>query len=571
MIGAVPQSIAGFSAAANLAATRPNTPVAEICELCAARFRVEAHYDDPWKTPITLAPLRVEYTDGAVVSDGGRTRALATFGLQDGQPIQSVRPELGAYNDRAPRSGVIAARLVPQPVGDPVALERQIIADRDAFARTMETAMQPWITQWETRGWRGLFESLATSITTGFNSWMEDEGDFWSSLTTWASNLPNQIGEAWDSLSASAKALWNNRAQILALLQNLAEGSVAAFETGLAAIASALQNIPGLEDIAVLLKDLVTQSAEWAGAMIELATQTKVLSAIGFALLGTIMLVPPNFWTDMIGLGVGYLIPELFIAVVLAIIAFFTAGTGGALLAARIATYTARVSTALDRAGRAGPVLVRIFTLMRTISSKMIDLIKASKSRIDEAAEGVTNEITRITRRLRRHDVPCFDLPRGANAAEFDRQLAEQAATINQMTVDDMADAHSVLGQARTEHARQVAAELRSPTSSFTDLLPDGSAQVAARDAYEEDLRRQGLGRAAIRERMSAVNATHYLDIVAGGNPSRVGIRGGAENQGIGRQWPQSGRAAGLGTEAGIQRRQGYGNRRMNVRLERCR
>ncbi|GFE48640.1 hypothetical protein So717_03930 [Roseobacter cerasinus] len=132
-----------------MAATQPNTPVAEICEPCASRFRVEAHYDDPWKTPITLAPLRVQYQEGAVISEGGRTRALATFGLQDGEQIQSVLPEVGAYDDRAPEPGAITAQLIPEDAGDPAALEEQIVGELAAFAQTMETAMQPWIIQWE--------------------------------------------------------------------------------------------------------------------------------------------------------------------------------------------------------------------------------------------------------------------------------------------------------------------------------------------------------------------------------------------------------------------------------------
>ena len=78
--------------------------------------------------------------------------------------------------------------------------------------------------------------------------------------------------------------------------------------------------------------------------MIEMATQTRVLAVLGATMLGSMMMIPPNFWTDMISFGVGYLIPELFIAAVLAIIAFFTAGTGGAALAARIATYTGKVT-----------------------------------------------------------------------------------------------------------------------------------------------------------------------------------------------------------------------------------
>jgi hypothetical protein len=379
-------------------ATQPNAPVGEFCEPCKARFRVEACYDDPWNTPITLAPLRVQLKDGPVICDGARTQALSSFGMQDGQPIQSVRPELGTHEDQAPEPGTLDAALVPENTGDPVALERQIIADLTAFARTMETAMQPWIAQWEADGWLGLFGSMWTRFKAGAAAGGEGEGDFWASVGEWISNLPDMIGDAWDSLSESAKTLWENRDKIVGLLKNLADGAVASFEAGLEAVAELLQNIPGYEELAGILKDLVEQSAEWAGAMIEVATRTRVLTVLGATMLGTMMMIPPNFWTDMVAMGVGYLIPELIIAIVLAIIAFFTAGTGGTLLAARIATYTAKITAALSKAGRAGRALQRVFGLLMTISGKVIDLIKALKGRIDDAAEGVTNGITRIIR-----------------------------------------------------------------------------------------------------------------------------------------------------------------------------
>ena len=144
-------------------------------------------------------------------------------------------------------------------------------------------------------------------------------------------------------------------------------------------------------------------------------------------------------------------------------------------------------------------------------------------------------------------------------------------AAINQMTADDMAYAHNVLDHARTEHARQVAAGQRPRGSSFTDLLRDNGAQRAARQSYALDLENQGFDDDEIAEIMGGVDATHFLDIVAGGDPSSVGIGGSAENRGIGRQWIREGRAEGLGQAARGMRQDGLADRRMNVNLERCR
>ena len=42
--------------------------------------------------------------------------------------------------------------------------------------------------------------------------------------------------------------------------------------------------------------------------MIELA-KTSVLRNLGAAVLSTIMLIPPNFYADMVSRGIGYLLP----------------------------------------------------------------------------------------------------------------------------------------------------------------------------------------------------------------------------------------------------------------------
>lgn len=127
--------------------------------------------------------------------------------MQDGQSIQGVLTEVGAYDDRAPEAGAISAAIMPEGGADPVALEQEIIADLAAFARSMETAMQPWITQWEEDGWLGLFSSMWTRLKAGVGAWWEGEGDFWNAVGEWIVNLPDMIGDAWDSLSESAKAL----------------------------------------------------------------------------------------------------------------------------------------------------------------------------------------------------------------------------------------------------------------------------------------------------------------------------------------------------------------------------
>ncbi len=168
---------------------------------------------------------------------------------------------------------------------------------------------------------------------------------------------------------------------------------------------------------------------------------------------------------------------------------------------------------------------------------------------------------SRSTAPPRVHRVNCFDMPEGLNAAEYDRQLAEQMRTINNMTGDDMAYAHWVLDRAGGT------ANLRVP-----------SAQRAHRIEYAEHLADQGLSQAQIAARMSGQHATHFLDMVAGGHPtvfSRDGagnplLGDGNVNSDIGNRWTLQGRAASLGEEAERMRSQGRGAERMNVELKRC-
>ena len=569
MVGS-PHQASGLTAASAQAGAQQNAPVGQACIPCMSNFRVEANYDDLWRTPITQAPLRVEYFDGEVIDAGGETRGTLSFGQEDGRVTDDIRPDLGSLEGTAPHFGRVVARIEPQAGPDPDALEAAIVGDLETFAGEMETAMGPWTLEWEKSGWLGFFGSLWTGLQNGVSAWWEGEGEFWSAVGDWLSNLPEMLGDAWDSVSDSAKALWDNRDQIFELLKNLGEGAVSAFESGIEALSAALKNIPGLEEIAGLLEDLVDRSAEWAAAMIELATRTSVLRVLGATVLGVFMMIPPNFYSEMVATGVGYLLPEAIIAILFAILAFFTGGGTAPALYARLAAFVLRVTNSLKSAGKAGAALLKVFNLLKSITNKIIDLIRALKAKISEVAESATDQITRITRKVTRHDVPCFDLPNGADPVEFDRQLAEQMATINAMTADDMAYAHQILDQARAEKARLEALGQWSG-GSFTDILRDNATQQRARASHRQLLQSQGFTPAQIREQMNNLNATHYLDIIAGGDPSSVGIGGASENQGIGRQWPRDDRSEGIGNAARDMRNNGMSNRNMDVNLRRCR
>ena len=375
-------------------------PPGDVTAPCRGPVNVCAYYDDPWKTPVTMAPLRITDMDGVVLDGGAKTQGLPSFGMQDGQEIDGVRPELGRFAFNDAKRGPVTAELVADPsAADQVKqLEAQIIEELRVFAASMETALQPWILAWEDNGWWGVVETLWEGAKRGATAWWEGEGDFWASVWDWFGNLPEMAGKAWDTLHDGAKALWENKEKILKLLQDLAEGSVEAFRRGLEALGNALASIPGVEEIAELIRLLCQQSAEWLGALYEMA-RTNVLKVLGATMLSVVMATTPNFWAEMVGTAGGYMIPEIILAIICAVIAFFTGGTGGAALAMRLTTFVTKVVTKLKAAGKAGAIVLRIFETIAELGSKMVDLVKALKRNIAEKAQGATDKIINIIRK----------------------------------------------------------------------------------------------------------------------------------------------------------------------------
>ncbi len=412
-MGGSPHSASGLENASNAAASGADRPVGLVAEQCAAVGWVYAHYDDKWQSPLTLLPMTVRDINGGVIAEGGRTIGLPTHGMEDGQPIQSVRHELGTQTYHAPQEGRVLVEIGPDPGGaDPAALEAQIIADLQAFAGDMETAIQPWVQQWEDEGWWGLIGSFFEKTGEGLSAWWEGEGEFWDTVWSWLENLPDLAADAFDGAVAGVKELWDRRTEILSLIQYLAEGSIDAFEDGLELLLELFAAIPGLEEIVGLLRAVIRDSAEWTSAMIEMALKTQVLTVLAGTLIGTIMMIPPNFWTDIVGLASGYLIPEVFLAIILALIAFFSAGTLGGGLVLRLGAFVTKVTSKLAAAGRAGVVLLKIFDFLSSLTSKIVDLIKALRRRISETANGATGEATPVIRQSRPNGNPATRLPR---------------------------------------------------------------------------------------------------------------------------------------------------------------
>ncbi|MGM4984528.1 MULTISPECIES: PAAR-like domain-containing protein [Rhizobium] len=206
------------------------------------------------------------------------------------------------------------------------------------------------------------------------------------------------------------------------------------------------------------------------------------------------------------------------------------------------------------------------------VAEELGDLKKAEKLRKEaeeirekekqaERAREAKEEGKDGARSTRIHHVDCFEAPPGIDLAEYDRQLDEQMKTINDMTADDMAYSHWVLDKA-----------------GGTDALRQPYAQTQHRNEYKQMLKDKGWSDVDIKNHMQGLHATHFLDMVAGGNPTVFSrdaagnpiLGAGDVNSHIGSSWTQKGRAASLGEEAERMRRSGRAAEKMHVELKRC-
>lgn len=159
-----------------------------------------------------------------------------------------------------------------------------------------------------------------------------------------------------------------------------------------------------------------------------------------------------------------------------------------------------------------------------SIGSKVATATTKMK-RLDDALEDGVHG-ARITSKLRK--IQCFEMPPGMNAKEFDRQLAEQMSVINAMTADDMAYAMWVRDAA-----------------GGTKKLRDVTKQAQHRDDYKNFLEKAGWKEGEIDKHTKNLQATHMLDIVAGGDPLSFSrdaagnpiLGHGDVNEQIGREW----------------------------------
>jgi hypothetical protein len=532
---------------------------------CASEVRLECRYDDPWRTPITGALVRIEDSSGVVLPGdpgGPTTRDLAYYGLQDGDvAVPSRWAELGTFPSTPVQPGMVRASLVADPAAEERIreLEQSILLEISTFARSIESDLEPWIREWNDSGWWGVAEAFFEGILEGLTAWWEGEGDFWESVWEVIKSLPDAIVDGATALYDWSVELWNNRDKIFDLFKAFADGAVDVAET----LLEALVSLPG--EIGELIKDIVQNSREWTQGMIEMMDKTCVLDVL-FATAGAVVFsIPPNFWAEALGRVGGFLIPEIIISIIFLVIAAFTAGGGAAALAVRLTAFASRTLATLRRAGRAGRMVGRILEFIFLIYQKLVDLVWALKRGIDEVVESATDIVTRVVRRSGRRvrtptDIPCFNQPPNTTRQDFLDQLQEQENAINNTNISELMERRAAVQAA-----------------GGTGALRDTAAQRAARDQWlsrrqdeilssNPSLSLLDVERMA-RAEASRLDATHALDIIAGGDPSAIsGLQDRSVNRSLGSQWRT--RVDTLDTALADQARRG--GMKANIRLRPC-
>jgi hypothetical protein len=158
-------------------------------------------------------------------------------------------------------------------------------------------------------------------------------------------------------------------------------------------------------------------------------------------------------------------------------------------------------------------------------------------------------------------EVPCFNRPPDMDKDEFARQLKEQQDALNKMSPDDYLKARQSYSPSNRDREAQRTAresyEAKKSVEYYDENMANGMDPEAAQKAAE----------ARVADEMSHLDATHVLDMIAGGDPSAIsGLGDRSVNRSIGSQWKD--RVDKLDEIAEKAKKEGKD--KMNVELKAC-
>ncbi len=133
-------------------------------------------------------------------------------------------------------------------------------------------------------------------------------------------------------------------------------------------------------------------------------------------------------------------------------------------------------------------------------------------------------------------EVACFNPPAGVSPEEFRRQLEEQQNALREMDPNDIVN--NIDNYARPNS--DAADRRRARQDYFDENIDALTDEIAERDQIS---REEAAGRASdeLLDRMSDLDATHIVDLIAGGSGAISGLGNRSVNRSIGSQWGKRG------------------------------
>jgi len=161
--------------------------------------------------------------------------------------------------------------------------------------------------------------------------------------------------------------------------------------------------------------------------------------------------------------------------------------------------------------------------------------------------------------------IPCFNPPEGATPdqiKEFERQLKEQEEELNKMDPEDLIkniEKYKKEGRPLADAAARKAAREKAKLVMKQDLTKKFLKQHMTEEQAEK------LATEEAEKAMAGKDATHTLDLVAGGDGDISGMGDSSTNRSIGSQW-KTRRESLLNSAKGAK----SSGKKMNVKLKKC-
>ena len=424
------------------AQARAGAPAAQgdmdrICLPCAGLIRVEACYRDAWNTPLTNACVRVEDSTGVVVDGAVRTEPLIAHGLKDGDAPTAPLATMGTTPPIEVAQGTSEVTLVPQGAGEADAGMGDLGAALAAFRDGALVKLQPYVLEWEARGLLSIPEARFRGVGKGLSAWYQGEADFWGGVSDRAvaayQNAQNwhdayvarqspfeqgmmQYGGPFGAIAVYGTSLVETAAEtvsdwisgaddlaayiatIMAAMRDLASGTVDLMEAAL----DSLRALPG--EAGRLFSQLIDNGQDWIERLVLIASETNAFEYVFHVFMAVAMNMTPNFWAEMAGVVSGFILPEVLIEIILAVIAALTGGGGIALLAGRLATFVAKLRGLAVKAKSLG-VLASIVEAFGKAITALGKIGKGLHDEIEAFTRAGANGVARIRHRVNQYKV----------------------------------------------------------------------------------------------------------------------------------------------------------------------